>query len=205
VIRINLVAPERRAAGRKITFDPARQNTTICIGIALVTLLAIGWRMRQLAADDKRLDAAIVVAQRETTRLHAIIEQVRQYEQRRAALQQRVTLIEQLRAQQVGPVRMLDQVSLALPPDVWLIELKQTPAAGEVLIDGRSLALTGLSDFVANLEHSGYFDHSVEIVSSTTEVNGQDEIVRFQIKGTFTDPSAPAPPASAPGSAKAKS
>jgi type IV pilus assembly protein PilN len=205
VIRINLVASERRAAGRKIAFDPARQTTTVCIGIALVTLLVIGWRLRVLAVDNKRLDAAIVTAQRETTRLHAIIEQVRMYEQRKAALQQRVTLIEQLRAQQVGPVRLLDQVSLALPPDVWLLELKQTPTAGEVLIDGKSLALTGLSDFVANLEQSGYFEHSVEIVSSTTEVNGQDEIVRFQIKGTFKDPSAPETPTPASGPVKAKS
>jgi type IV pilus assembly protein PilN len=204
VIRINLAASKRRAASRKIAFDPARQITTACLGITLVTLLVIGWRLRALAADRKRLDAAIVTAQRETTRLHPIIEQVRQYEQRKAALQERVTLIEQLRAQQVGPVRMLDQVSLALPPNAWLVELKQTPTAGEVLIDGRSLALTGLSDFVANLELSGYFEHSVEIVSSTTEANGQDEIVRFQVKGTFKDPSAPAAPSSASAPAKAK-
>ncbi len=195
MIRINLIASERRIVSRKITFDPAKQITAVCLAITLVTLLVIGWRIRVLSADDKRVDDAIVAAQRETTRLHGIIEQVRQFEQRKAALQQRVTLIEQLRTQQVGPVQMLDQVSQALPPNVWLVELKQTPAAGEVLIDGKSLALTGLSDFVANLEHSGYFEHSVEIVSSTTEVNGQDEIVHFQVKGMFRDPSAPAPAA----------
>jgi type IV pilus assembly protein PilN len=195
VIRINLVNSERKAVSRKIAFDPTKQITAVCLAITLVTLLVIGWRMRVLSADDARVEEAIVAAQRETTRLHAIIEQVRQFELRKAALQQRVTLIEQLRTQQVGPVLMLDQVSQALPPNVWLLELKQTSTAGEVLIDGKSLALTGISDFVANLEHSGYFEHSVEIVSSTTEVNGQDEIVRFQVKGLFRDPSAPAPPA----------
>ena len=32
------------------------------------------------------------------------------------------------------------------------------------------MTLTGLSDFVANLEATGYFKRSVEIVSSQTEV-----------------------------------
>jgi hypothetical protein len=42
-------------------------------------------------------------------------------------------------------------------------------------------------------------------VSSTTEVSGQDEIVKFEIKGVFRDPSAPAAPATASAPVKAKS
>jgi type IV pilus assembly protein PilN len=196
VIRINLVATERKAAKKKVAFDITKQVTAICGGIIVVTLLAMGWRFRVIAVDGQRVDDGITAAQKETTRLHAIITQVRQFEQRKAALQQRVTLIEQLRSQQVGPVRMLDQISLALPPTVWLLELKQTTTASEVLIDGKAMALTGLTDFVTGLERSGYFQHSVEIVSTVTETNGQDEIIKFEIKGTFKDPSAPAP---APG------
>ena len=52
--------------------------------------------------------------------------QVQQFEQRKAQLQQRVALIEQLRKDQTGPVHMLDQISRALPPMLWLTELKQT-------------------------------------------------------------------------------
>jgi type IV pilus assembly protein PilN len=192
VIKINLVPTERKAAKKKVAFDISKQVTAVCGCITIATLLVMGWRFRVLAADGKRVDDGITAAQQETTRLHAIITQVRQFEQRKAALQQRVTLIEQLRSQQVGPVKMLDQVSLALPPTVWLLELKQTATPNEVLIDGKAMAITGLSDFVANLEHSGYFEHSIEIVGSTTEVTGQDEIIKFEIKGTFKDPSAPA-------------
>ena len=61
-------------------------------------------------------------------------------------------LIEQLRKGQTGPVHMLDQISRALPPMLWLTELKQGADANEVVIDGRCTTLTGLSDFVANLE-----------------------------------------------------
>ena len=60
----------------------------------------------------------------------------------------------------------------------------------EVLLDGKSLSLTGLSDFVANLERSGYFQKSVEIVSSTTDTSGgpQGEVIKFQIKAVFKGP-----------------
>ena len=51
----------------------------------------------------------------ETARLHSVIVQVQQFEQQKAQLQQRVTLIEQLRKDQIGPVHMLDQISRALP------------------------------------------------------------------------------------------
>jgi hypothetical protein len=74
--------------------------------------------------------------------------------------------------------------------------MKQTATPNEVLIDGRSLSLTGLSDFVANLEHSGYFQRSVEIVNTTTETakDKQPEVVKFQIKAVFKNPADSAAP-----------
>ena len=68
--------------------------------------------------------------------------QVQQFEQRKAQLSQRVTLIEQLRKGQTGPVHMLDQISRSLPPMLWLTELKQG-GSGEVVVDGRCTTLSG--------------------------------------------------------------
>ena len=135
----------------------------------------------------------ITSAQQETTRLHSVILQVQQFEQRKAQLQQRVVLIEQLRKSQTGPVHMLDQISRALPPMFWLTELKQVGA--DVVIDGRCTALTALSDFVATLERSGYFKKSVEIVSTQTESIPQPpgELIKFSVKAQFVQPGAAAP------------
>jgi Tfp pilus assembly protein PilN len=94
---------------------------------------------------------------------------------------------------------MLEQISKALPPMLWLTELKQTGT--DVLIDGNCTTLTGLSDFVANLEASGYFKRSIEIVSTTTEVMAKapGELIKFSIKAQFQRPgqvaAAPAAPA----------
>jgi type IV pilus assembly protein PilN len=203
MIKINLLAAERKAVKKKLPFQ-AGQNLTIMCGLILVVAgLLIGWRYWQLGAESARIDQDISNAQQETARLHSIIQQVQQFEQRRAQLQQRVALIEDLRKNQAGPVHMLDQISRALPSMLWLTNVKQSPDPNEVLIDGRATSLTSLSDFVANLEASGYFKRSVEIVSTQTEVipGPPGELIKFSVKAIFQVPGAK-PPATAPAPAK---
>jgi type IV pilus assembly protein PilN len=108
---------------------------------------------------------------------------VQRFEAQKAALTQRVSLIEQLRRGQTGPVHMLDEISRALPDRLWLVELTQK--GDEVSIDGRTSTLSALTDFIANLQNSVYFKRPVEIVSSATEADAQGELVRFVIRATF--------------------
>ena len=202
MIRINLLAAERDKTKKKA----AGLGTTgqkITVGCSLILILAvmfIGWRYWTVTRDSNQLDAEIAAAQQETTRLHTVIQQVQQFEQRKAQLQQRVVLIEQLRKGQTGPVHMLDQISRALPQMLWLTEVKQTGTATDVVIDGKCTTLTGLSEFVSNLEASGYFKRSIEIVDTKTETAGTPpaELIRFTIKAIFQQPGdAPAAPAGA--------
>jgi type IV pilus assembly protein PilN len=123
---------------------------------------------------------------------------VQQFGQQRGQLEQRVNLVEQLRKAQTGPVHLLDQISRALPSMLWLTELKQSDKTpGEIVIDGRSTTLTGVSDFVKNLEESGYFKRSIDIISSTTEAIPQPpgELIKFQLRAQFQElePKKPAP------------
>jgi type IV pilus assembly protein PilN len=201
MIRINLLASERdRTKKRAVTLGTVGQKLTIgCSLIVILAALFCGWRYWTVTRESSQLDAAIVAAQQESARLRSIIGQVQQFEQRKAQLQQRVGLIEQLRNGQSGPVHMLDQISRALPPMLWLTGLKQV-GADLVVIEGRCTALTGLSDFVSNLEASGYFKRSIEIVSTQTETVPQPpgEVVKFSIKAQFQPlGAAPAPPSGA--------
>jgi type IV pilus assembly protein PilN len=205
MIRINLLAAEREKSKKKaVTLGTTGQKLTIgCSLILILAVLFVGWRYWVLSRDSSAIDAQIAAAQQETVRLHSVIQQVQQFEQRKAQLQQRVVLIEQLRKGQTGPVHMLDQISRALPQMLWLTQLKQ--AGGDVIIDGRCTTLTGLSEFVSNLEASGYFKRSIEIVDTKTEMAGTppSEIIRFEIKAAFQQPGEAAKPAAAAAGAKA--
>jgi type IV pilus assembly protein PilN len=205
MIKINLLSVERKAAKKKVAFQSGQKITVGCTLILVGAALFIGWRYLSLNRDSVRLDEEVASAQQETTRLHSIISQVQQFEQRKAQLQQRVALIEQLRRDQTGPVHMLDQISRSLPSMLWLTNLKQGVSPAEVIIDGRSTTYTGLSDFVANLEGSGYFRRGIEIVNTQTETvtAASAELVRFSIKAQFQPPGGVAKPApGAPGAAQ---
>ena len=197
MIRINLLAAERSKTKKKgAVLGTAAQKLTIgCSLILIFAVLFIVWRLWTLNRASNDIDSQIAAAQQESTRLHSVIQQVQQFEQRKAQLQQRVVLIEQLRKGQTGPVHMLDQVSRALPQMLWLTELKQ--ASGDVIMDGRCTTLTGLSEFVSNLEASGYFKRSIEIVDTKTDLAGTPptEVIKFTIKATFQQPGDAAKPA----------
>jgi type IV pilus assembly protein PilN len=189
MIRINLLASDRKAAKKVAGGFQAGQKIAVgCSLILIVAALFVGWRYWSLQQESARLDKDIADAQMETVRLTSILQQVKQFEERKAQLQERVGLIEQLRKSQTGPVHMLDQISRALPPMVWLTELKQTDEG--VTIDGRCTALTSLSDFIASLEASGYFRRSIEIMSSQSEAltTPPGEVVKFSIKAHFQQP-----------------
>ncbi|HXH23821.1 MAG TPA: PilN domain-containing protein, partial [Vicinamibacterales bacterium] len=149
MIRINLLGVERQKARKAPAFDIGQRVTLACSLILVAAALGIGWWYWSLNEQSERLDADIAAARQEAARLQSLLEEVKRFEAQRAQLQQRVTLIEQLRRGQSIPVQLLDHVSRSVPDMLWLTELRQEGA--EVTIEGRSTTLIGVSDFIGNL------------------------------------------------------
>jgi type IV pilus assembly protein PilN len=185
MIRINLIAGERRAAKAPGKTFQIGQKVTIAGSLLLVvTALALGWRFWTNRQAEEQMANDIAAARREETRLAEVLKQVSDFEAQRTVLQRRVALIDELRKGQSAPVHMIDQISRSLPEMTWLTSVKQE--AYDVTINGRCTTLTALSDFVGNLEATRYFKRPVEIVSSVVvgEKEGP-ELIEFTIRGTF--------------------
>jgi len=199
MIRINLLAVERERTKRpRAVIAPAQKVTIGASFILLATALGIGWWFWSLRSQSSEIDAAITRAETETQQLRSVLGQVQKFETRKAQLQQRVTLIEQLRRGQAGPVHVLDEVSKSVPDRLWLTSMVQKDK--EFTIDGRTTSLTALSDFVANIEGSSWFKRPVEIVDSQVEPNPQaGDLVRFTIRAQFENLESPAPMAAGRG------
>jgi Tfp pilus assembly protein PilN len=202
MIRINLLASERAQAKKKVPFQAGQKLTVACSLILVAALVLIGWRYWDLGRQSAQLDADIVAAQQEAARLHSVIQKVQDFEQRKAQLSQRVVLIEDLRKAQKGPVHMLDEISRSLPPMLWLTAVKQVGA--DVLIDGNSTTQTGVSDFINNLEASGYFKKSIDIVGTRTMPlpKPPGELVAFTLRARFLTPGEAKPAAAAAAAPK---
>jgi type IV pilus assembly protein PilN len=194
MIRINLLAVERERTRRTGALIPVAHRVTIGASLlVLATFLGVAWWFWSLHQTSTRLDADIAKGEVETQQLRSVLAQVQKFEARKAQLQQRVSLIEQLRRGQTGPVHLLDEISKAIPDRLWLTELSQKQ--DDFVITGMTTSLTGLSDFVGNLETSVWFKKPVDIVDSqvTTDPKAGD-IYKFSIKATFNNPEAPPPP-----------
>src|SRR5688500_19050763 len=96
MIRINLLAVERGATRRALI--PAAHRVTIAASLILLgTALLVGWWFWSLRQTSQQLDEDLARAEAETQQLRSVLAQVQKFESRKAQLQQRVTLIEQLR------------------------------------------------------------------------------------------------------------
>ena len=193
MIRINLIAVERARARKRILIPAAIRVTAGATIILLGTAALIGWWFWSLRQESIRVDQDLVRAESETRQIRSVLEQVRKFESQRALLQQRVTLIEQLRKGQYAPVHLLDEISKSLPDRLWLSELKQT--GGDFAINGVTDSLTAVSDFVANLESTKWFKKPVEIIDSQVTPDPKaGDLIKFQVKAQFVDPTAPPEP-----------
>lgn len=186
MIRINLLATERRGAKAAPGLQAGQKMMVIGSLLLVLTAVGVGWRYWALGQQKAEVVREIESARREEARLQEILKQVQEFENRRKMLESRVALIDELRKGQTAPVHMIDQVSRALPDMTWLTNLQQT---GYVLtIQGRCLSLTSLSDFIGNLEASRYFARPVEIIESAVVPGGDGkgpELIQFTIRGTF--------------------
>ena len=193
MIRINLIAVERERTRKRVLIPVAHRVTAGATVILLGTALLIGWWFWSLRQESIRVDADLARTESETRQIRSVLEQVRKFESQRALLQQRVTLIEQLRKGQYAPVHLLDEISKSLPDRLWLNELNQT--AGDFAISGTTDSLTAVSDFVANLESTKWFKKPVEIIDSQVTPDPKaGDLIKFQIKAQFVDPTAPPEP-----------
>jgi type IV pilus assembly protein PilN len=201
MIRINLLAPERPTEKKKkasagVAAAPGAFQAylllTLFAGGAFFLCAALWWLQ---AAKLRELDASIRADEKRKSDLKAIEVQVVAFQKKKTLLESKVALIEKLKAQQKGPVHMLDEISKALPDFVWLNGLDET--AGRLVFTGQSNSLSAVADFIAALQRSGWFP-VVDLVSSKESNN----IVTFSLSSTFKNPEEPKAP-EAPGSAPA--
>jgi len=200
MIRINLLATERRAAKAAAPGFQAGQKMMVIGSLVLVlTAVGVGWRYWALGQQKAEVAREIEAAQREEARLQEILKQVQEFESRRKMLEARVALIDELRKGQNAPVHMIDQVSRALPDMTWLSSLVQNGYT--LTIQGQCLTLTSLSDFIGNLEASHYFMRPVEIIDTSVVPNAAKgpELIQFTIRGTFQMAGVDSAPPPAPG------
>jgi type IV pilus assembly protein PilN len=210
MIRINLLTEAKAAAARKKTSvipTGAKLNNMVFaagVGLGVLYLAIMGFI---LVGKRRDLDTEIGKARIEADRLKSIIEEVKGYETKKASLEEKINLINQLKTNQKGPVRLMDEISRALPDLVWLTGVEV--AGNAITMRGKTLSPNAVATYLENLKKSPFFAEPV-FRNLGQDAAGGGAIYSWEMNLTFrpaaglasTEGAAP-PPSPTPGGKKA--
>ncbi|PLX86561.1 MAG: fimbrial protein [Desulfuromonas sp.] len=165
MIRINLLPV--RAAQRKEKIRT--QVSVLCLGIVLVCVGCGAEYIRMGSKIDDKA-AEISVIEQENNQLKKKIGEVSRYKKLQADLKKKLDILNVLKEGKSGPVHLLNELSLALPDKLWIVDFS---------VSGTTASLKGLcfsekivASFMRNLEKSPYY-RNVELgVTEQANVSG---------------------------------
>lgn len=198
MIKINLVREGRavRGAGAapaavSVAAAPGTSNINniLIIGLLLLGALAAGgyWFYLRGELENRREIAAERRIQAQ--KLEAIIKEVEDYQRRKDSLQQRIDLINQLKQNQKGPVRIMDQISRDLPDLVWLDRMEIN--AGRITLSGRGLNPNAVALFVENVKNDPYFEEPQ--LGTLAQISTEPVVYSFDMNFGFSYTPKPPP------------
>ena len=163
MIKINLVAETPAAASIQAERPQfslgAKQGDIILLIVLALGLLVVGTQWFLLTSKRSELREVERQRRRERDELLVYIKKVEELEARRDQLRHKINVINELKRNQQGPVRILDEVSRALPELVWLTKL--VLKGNSVQLSGNAMDENAVANYISNLDASPFFDEPV--------------------------------------------
>lgn len=170
MIKINLFPTFETVGG-----TPIQQYGVLLFVLGVVAMG--GW---YLNATSGRADLQVQVSLLEvrSAELKVITAEVVAFEAQKRSLEERIAIIERLKANQQGPVELMNIVIGAIPdnpPGLWLTSLVQQETT--ISIEGRAFDVPFVADFIAALDDTRIFTY----VDLEFWEQDQDNSIRFQL------------------------
>ena len=181
MIRINLLgtAKPKKGRGRRRLFAMPQLTTDgpspLFTGLAILVLAGAGFYLyhTKLERRHEQLQSDITAASGQIASLTKVKQAYLLRQKEYDAIKHRFDIIDQLRAQQAGPVPMLNTVSDTVnsTDGVWLLDLHDNGAT--VSLDGIALGPDAVADLMTKLRRSGYFK-DVELKDTVQQTDIHD-------------------------------
>src|SRR2546425_3012185 len=169
MIRINLLgqakSKNKRGAPTSTAVmevgDPGSPKMKVLVVLVLAGLLNVGYWYR-LDVVKRDITAKMQVAEQKNRELADVKARYLEREREAENYKRRVDVIDQLRAAQAGPVKLLDTIGQTVngTEAVWLNSMKDTGPS--IDIDGMALSTDAVATLITNLQKTGYF-RNIEI------------------------------------------
>ena len=187
MIRINLLgAPKPKNKRSSVSVpnvmemgEPGSPKVKILVVVALVAVLNVGQWYR-LDKQAKTIAKNMAAAEQKNRELAEVKAKYLERQREADNYKRRVDVIDQLRANQSGPVELLNTIGTTVnnTEAVWLSTMKDQGAS--VDIEGMALSTDAVASLILNLQKTGYFKN-IEIKETY-----QDEKVKEMQAFQFT-------------------
>jgi type IV pilus assembly protein PilN len=169
MIRINLLAEgkkpvvtkKKQAAGDGLKAILQSENLSfyVLLAVAVLGLVVVGARYGLLESRISTLDEEVAAFQEEVDELEPIIKEVEEFKAKKVELERKVQVISRLKANQRGPVRIMDYVSRALPELLWVNRMQV--GASSITLSGEAFNTNAVANFMENLDRFPEFREPV--------------------------------------------
>ena len=174
MIRINLLPSGRK---RAMVIPPVFiYGAVVLVFLLVVVVISTFYLSSQISA----VNEDIFVKEKRLNELKIVLKEVENYEKNNQEFRKKTKIIEQLKKNQIIPLRLLDEVSSMLPKGVWLTNL--IDRGGLVSIKGYAFSNSDLVGYVQNLKKSRYF---VDVMLEESRQEEIDEYSLYRFKLTF--------------------
>jgi type IV pilus assembly protein PilN len=145
MIHINLL-PVRQEKKREV----GRQFLVVVGGTMFMALLGNWIWYDGLASEEKKNAQRITATQARIAELEKVIGEVNNINARKKDVLAKLAILNDLRKQRTGPVRMLDALTTAIPKKVWLTAFEEK--ANAVKMTGRAVSHEDVAEFMRGLQ-----------------------------------------------------
>lgn len=191
MIKVNLLTPGKKEVAAGAAPIPAAEEAkepkismAAVLGAVIITVGIIGYLY--LSQSNELSSKRSLLSEKEARKaeLDRVLKTVAQLEDTKRKLERKVKIIQDLKNKQQSAVKMMDQLSQALPDNVWLTKLTFNNDA--LNVEGSASTNDLVADFINNMKASNFFFNE-KFNGSTRKMVGGAEIFDFKLSINFSE------------------
>ncbi len=198
MIKINLLPVKEE----KLVNEAKGFLFVVAISLVLVVVLA-ALNSTMLQEREEESKKRIEEADKEIANLKTIMGEIKSLKAKKAKLQEKMDMIIKLQEQNVGPVRIFDELSLKIPSNkIWLDDISLS--GNRMSMNGKTLENQEVANFMKQLENSLFFSNiNLKKVTKDKSVQGVPMLSFSMSTGVHPTGRKKAAPKKAPAAAPA--
>jgi type IV pilus assembly protein PilN len=181
MIEVNLlpVREARRAAD-------LRQQLMELLLVLLIVMGGIGFVHSEMSERILLSKSRVAQMQRDIDQFKPQLEQVAAFRKKKAELEKKIGVIDELDRARSGPVRVMSELAARTPKRLWLVSV--STKGGRILLKGESMDNELVAVFLRGLGDSKYFTN-VDLEGTKLEGGSGDmRVVSFEIQASIANP-----------------